>query len=97
MFYTESLVGEVGGPIFKTADPDVEIVARYQGVDYDPDDHFVVQPQRFDASEGGVAVATAPFGSGRATIIGIRPGFRAYWTHSNKFISNAIFAACGAD
>lgn len=97
MFYTESLVGEVGGPIFKTTDPDVEIVARYHDIDYDPADHFVVQPERFAAAEGGLAVATAAFGSGRATVIGVRPGFRAYWTHSNKFLSNAIFATAGAE
>lgn len=97
MFYTESLVGEVGGPIFKTTDPDVEIAARFHGVDYDPDDHFVVQPERFASAEGGVAVATATYDSGRATVIGVRPGFRAYWTHSNKFLSNAIFATAGAD
>ena len=97
MFYTESLVGEVGGPIFKTAAPDVQIVARYHTVDHEPDDHFVVHPERFDASEGGVAVATATFGAGRSTAIGIRPGFRAYWIHTNKFITNAIFVAAGAE
>lgn len=97
MFYTESLVGEVGGPIFKTSDPDVEIVARFHYIEFDPDDHFVVQPERFAASEGGVAVASAAYDSGRATVIGVRPGFRAYWTHSNKLLSNAIFAAAGAE
>lgn len=96
MFYTESLVGEVGGPIFKTADSEVEVVALYHTVEHEPEDHYVVQAKRFDASEEGVAVASGAFGQGQATAIGVRPGFRAYWTHSNKFVTNAIFVAAGA-
>ena len=96
MYFTESLVGEQGGPIFRVRDPDVEVVARYQRVEHEPADHYVVQPERFEAAEGGIAVATSNYGRGRATVIGVRPGFRGYWTHTNKLISNAIFAAAGA-
>ena len=96
MYETESFSSVTGGPIFK-AGAGVEVVASYHSADHDPDDYFIIQPQLFAREEQGVAVAFRPLEKGSVSIIGVRPGFRAIWTHSFKLISNAIFAAVSGD
>ena len=92
MYETESFSSIIGGPIFQAGE-DVQVVASYDAVDHDPDDHYILQPEQFT----GAAVATRRFGSGRVTVMGIRPGFRAHWTHSLKWLSNSIYlSAAGA-
>ncbi len=86
MYETESFSSVVGGPIFQ-AGGDVDVVASFHSVDYDPDDFYVLQPEQFT----GAAVATRQCGLGQVTVMGIRPGFRAIWTHSLKLISNSIY------
>jgi glutamine amidotransferase-like uncharacterized protein len=92
MYYTESLYHVAGGPIF-AAGEGAQAIACYQDVEYDPDDHHVVQPELFRQKPQGLAVATQAVGKGQATVIGIRPGFRAFWTQTCKLISNAVFYA----
>lgn len=89
-YYTESLASKVGGPIF-TPGKGVTPIAFYHRLDNDPTTHFVLYPERFDESQKGVAVATASYGSGSVTVMGIRPGFRAIWTNTLRLITNAIF------
>ena len=89
-YQTESLTSGTGGPIF-AARPETTIVARYDHADYDPTMHILLHAEHFDRTAGGVAVASQAFGSGRATVIGVRPGFRAIWQHSFKLITNALF------
>jgi glutamine amidotransferase-like uncharacterized protein len=89
-YYTESLASKVGGPIF-TAGKSVTPVAYYHRLDNDPTTHYVLYPERFDESQKGVAIATARFGEGNVTVMGIRPGFRALWTNTLRLITNAIF------
>lgn len=86
MYETESFSSVVGGPIFQ-AGSDVDVVASYHSVDYDPDDFYVLQPEQFS----GAAIATRQCGLGQVTVMGIRPGFRAIWTHSLKLIANSIY------
>ena len=86
MYETESFSSIIGGPIFQ-AGSDVDVVASYHSVDYEPDDHYVLQPDQF----AGVVVAARQYGNGQVTVMGIRPGFRAFWTHSIKLLSNSIF------
>jgi glutamine amidotransferase-like uncharacterized protein len=89
-YYTESLASKVGGPIF-TAGEGVTPVAYYHRLDHDPTTHYVLYPERFDEAQKGVAVATARYGEGSVTVMGIRPGFRALWTNTLRLITNAIF------
>lgn len=86
MYETESFSSVVGGPIFQ-AGGDVDVVASFHSVDYDPDDFYVLQPEQF----AGAAIAARQCGLGQVTVMGIRPGFRAIWTHSLKLISNSIY------
>lgn len=90
MYFTESLAGSVGGPIFHVGDG-AQPIAYYQRVDNDPKTHYVIHPERFDVQANGVAVAYQQYGKGHVVVIGIRPGFRAVWTNSNKLVTNAIF------
>lgn len=90
MYYTESLAGAVGGPIFKTGGS-AQPIACYHRVDEDPKTHYIIHPELFDEKVQGVAIAFQKYGNGNVTVTGIRPGFRAMWTHTYKLISNAIF------
>jgi hypothetical protein len=89
-YYTESLASKVGGPIFKAGEG-VTPVAYYHKLDHEPGTHFVLYPERFDESQQGVAVATARYGAGAVTVMGIRPGFRALWKNTLRLVTNAIF------
>lgn len=89
-YYTESLASKVGGPIFKTGEGATPVI-YYQQLDHDPETHYVLYPDRFDESQKGVAIATASYGAGNVTVMGIRPGFRALWTHTFRLVTNAIF------
>lgn len=89
-YYTEALASKVGGPIF-TAGEGVTPVAYYHRLDNDPTTHFVLYPERFDEAQKGVAVATATYGEGSVTVMGIRPGFRALWMNTLRLVTNAIF------
>lgn len=86
MYETESFSSIIGGPIFQ-AEEEADVVASFASVDYDPADFYILQPEQFS----GAAVATRQVGQGQVTVMGIRPGFRAIWTHSLKLLSNCIF------
>ncbi|HVU11009.1 MAG TPA: hypothetical protein VHD90_07010, partial [Phototrophicaceae bacterium] len=90
LYYSEGLTGGAGGPVFK-AGAGAKAVALFDHIDYDPNLHVVLHPEYFDLKENAVAVAQQPYGKGTVTVLGVRPGFRAIWTHSEKLITNAIF------
>jgi hypothetical protein len=90
MYFTESLAGQVGGPIFSAAG-DTQVLAMYDHAEPDPDVPYVINPELFNLEHKGVAVAAANNGEGRVTVIGVRPGFRGMWRHSIRLITNAVF------
>jgi hypothetical protein len=87
LYYTESLIGVVGGPIF-TAGSDVEALAYYDSVDYDPADHYVVNTELFSPDSRGVAVAFRQVNDGMALLSVFVPAFAPSGrTHSNFYLT----------
>ncbi len=90
IYDTETMSNKVGGPIFK-AGAKAQTVAAYHSADVEPGQLFLIHTELFDESEGGVAVAAQPLGDGAAAVIGVRPGFRAFWPYTFKLVTNAAF------
>jgi hypothetical protein len=95
-YHSETFTDRPGGPIFKAGRACTPL-ATYYRVDHDPQRLQVINEAYLTEAHGGVAVATQQVGRGRASVVGVCPGFRAVWTNTWKLISNAIFlAAAGA-
>jgi hypothetical protein len=95
LYDTETMSNKVSGPIFQ-AGAGVEALARYYAADVNPSERYLIHTEHtelFDAKEGGIAVAAQNVGNGRVIVVGIRPGFRAFWRYSFKLVSNAALAS----
>ena len=90
MYDTETMSNKVGGPVFK-AGAKAQTVASYHSADVEPGQLFLIHTELFEESEGGVAVAAQSLGDGVAAVIGVRPGFRAFWPYTFKLVTNAAF------
>jgi hypothetical protein len=92
LYDTETMSNKVSGPIFQ-AGAGVQALARYHAADVNPGERYLVHTELFDAKEGGIAVAAQNVGDGRVIVVGIRPGFRAFWRYTFKLVSNAALAS----
>ncbi len=90
IYDTETMSNKVSGPVFK-AGPKAQAVALYHSADVEPGQLYLIHTELFDERENGVAVAAQSVGKGLATVIGVRPGFRAFWPYSFKLVTNAAF------
>ncbi len=95
-YHSETFTDTPGGPIFGP-DRDSTVLASYYHVDHDPSSLQVVQESYLTEAEGGIAIASQRVGNGQATVMGIRPGFRAVWTNTWKLLGNAVFLSPAQD
>lgn len=96
MYDTETMSNVVGGPIFKGGE-EVKAVAYYHSADCNPEERYMIRTELFAESEKGLAVAYQQVGKGQVTVVGVRPGFRAFWPYSFKLVSNAVFQSAAGE
>jgi hypothetical protein len=96
LYDTETMSNKVSGPIFHAGEG-VRALAYYDSADVNPDERYLIKTELFDAREQGIAIAAQDVGEGQVIVVGIRPGFRAFWRYAFRMVSNVALASAAGE